>query len=122
MGLRCITDGKPVTVYRQDKTSQNGVSYTQYSLGISSKDKDGNWLSGYIDCTFKKGTDIPHKSKIEISNSFYTINEYNGKKYYKLFVLDFQIVESGLAQTRPKEMNMEWMNVEDFADVENIFV
>ena len=55
MGLVVKTDGKPVTVYRQDKTANSGTTYQQYSLGVSSKDKDGNWVNGFIDCQFKKG-------------------------------------------------------------------
>ena len=53
MGLKISTDGKPVTVYRQDKTTQSGATYQQYSLGVASKDKDGNWvelLKGKFTC------------------------------------------------------------------------
>ncbi len=114
MGLKVITDGKAVTVYRQDKTSQNGVAYTQYSLGISSKNANGEWVNGFLDCQFKKGTDIPNKSKIEIANSFYTVSEYNGKKYTKLFVLDFTVVENGEVKTVPN--NTDFMNIPDGLD------
>lgn len=112
MGLKTVTDNKPVTVYRQDKTSNNGVAYTQYSLGVSSKDKDGNWVNGFLDCQFKKGTDIPNKAKIEITNSFYTVSEYNEKKYLKLFVLDFNIVEGG-NQPAPTPSGDDFMSIPD---------
>ena len=114
MALKVVTDNKPVTVYRQDKTSSNGVAYTQYSLGVSSKDKDGNWVNGFLDCQFKKGTDIPNKAKIEITNSFYTVSEYNGKKFLKLFVLDFNIVEGGAPAPVPSGDG--FMNIPDGLD------
>ena len=95
MGLKVITDDKPVVVYRQDKTSSNGAAYTQYSIGVSSKNASGEWVNGFIECQFKKGVNIANKSKISISNSFYTVTEYNGKKYYKLFIMDFNVVEDG---------------------------
>ena len=79
MGLRITTDGKPVTVYRQDKTANSGTTYQQYSLGVASKDKDGNWVNGFIDCQFKKGVDVANKAKINITNGFYIVSEYNGK-------------------------------------------
>lgn len=116
MGLVVKTDNKPVTVYRQDKTSNNGVAYTQYSLGVSSKDKDGNWVNGFIDCQFKKADveKITNKCKINISNSFYTVNEYNGKKYLKLFVLDFEVAEDGeKPQDAPAPSSDEFLNIPD---------
>ena len=65
MGLVIKTDGKPVTVVRQDKTSSQGNAYTQYSLMVSSKNTDGAWVSGFIDAQFKKGVDIANKTKIK---------------------------------------------------------
>lgn len=114
MALKVVTDNKPVTVYRQDKTSSNGVAYTQYSLGVSSKDKDGNWVNGFLDCQFKKDVNVPNKAKIEITNSFYTVSEYNGKKFLKLFVLDFNIVEGGAPAPVPSGDG--FMNIPDGLD------
>lgn len=88
-------------VYRQDKTSQAGNPYTQYSLGVSSKDKDGNWVNGFLECQFKKGVEVANKAKIKINNAFYTVSEYNGKKQYKIFVMDFEVVEPGEGQPAP---------------------
>lgn len=110
MSLRVTTDGKPVTVYANEKTTQNGGKFTTYSIGVSSKDKDGNWINGFLDCQFKKGVEVAHKSKIEISNSFYTVNEYNGKKYLKLFIMDFNVVDG--PSTAPVDMD-SFMNIPD---------
>ena len=117
MGLKIVTDERNVTVYRQDKTSQNGTPYTQYSLGVSSKNANGEWVNGFIDCQFKKNVDVPNKSKISISNAFYTVNEYNGKKYYKIFVMDFEIVEQGeVPKPAPAPNDNEWLNIPDNLD------
>ena len=107
MGLKVITDGKPVTVYRQDKTSSAGNSYTQYSIMISSKQSDDTWLNDFVECGFKKGVNIPNKTKIHINNSFYMISEYNGKKYKKLFITDYTV--DGQAPQQPSGDG--WMNV-----------
>lgn len=101
MGLKAITDGRPVTVFANEKETQNGGKFTAYSIGIASKDRDGNWVNGYIDCQFKKGVVIESKSKINITNSFYTVNEYNGKNYIKLFILEFETVESPIPTPVP---------------------
>ena len=114
MGLKVMTDGKPVTVYRKEKETQSGGKFVTYSLGISSKDKDGNWVNGFLDCAFKKGVDVPHKAKIDIKNSFFTVSEYNDKKYIKVFVMEFDIVEGGEA---PKNTDGQgFMNIPDGLD------
>ena len=112
MGLIVTTDGKPVTVYVNEKQAQSGNAFKTYSISVASKDRDGNWVNGYLDCQFKKADAerISNKCKIEISKSFYTVNEYNGKKYLKLFVLDFNVVEDG----QTSQNNGGWMDVPDF--------
>ena len=112
MGLVIKTDGKPVTVVRQDKTSSQGNAYTQYSVMISSKNTDGTWVNDFIDCAFKKGTNIVNKTKIHINNAFFTISEYNGKKYKKLFITDFEI--DGNAPQQPSGDG--FMNIPDELD------
>lgn len=97
MGLKIVTDGKPVTVIRQDKTSSGGKPYTQYFLMVSSKNAENAWISGFIECQFKKGVSINNKSKININNAFYTVSDFNGKKYVKLMITDFSIAENGEA-------------------------
>ena len=117
MGLRAVTDEKPVTIYRKDRDTQNGGKFTTYSIGIASKDKDGNWVNGFIDCVFRKGTEVNNKAKIKIADSFYTVNEYNGKKYIKLFILDFTVVDQGeVPQPAPAPNDNEWLNIPDNLD------
>lgn len=119
MGLKIETDGKAVTVYRKDRDTQNGGKFTTYSIGIASKDKDGNWVNGFIDCQFKKGVELNNKAKIEIANSFYTVSEYNGKKYTKLFVLDFTVVDQGeVPQPAPAPNGDGFMNIPTGIEVE----
>lgn len=118
MGLKIITEQTPVTVYANERQTQNGTFKT-YSIGVSSKDKDGNWINGFLDCQFKKGVEVAHKSKIEISNSFYTVNEYNGKKYLKLVIMDFNVVDSPSAA--PVDMD-SFMNIPDGIDEQLPFV
>lgn len=117
MGLKITTEQSPVMVFVNERQTQNG-SFKMYSIGVSSKDKDGNWVNGFIDCQFKKGVELNNKAKIEISNSFYTVNEYNGKKYTKLFILDFTVVEDGeVSQPAPAPNgDMGFMNIDTDMD------
>lgn len=101
MGLTVKTDDKGVMVFRQDKETQSGKAYTQYSLGVGSKDIDGNWVNGFVDCQFKKGVSVDNKTKIIINNAFYIVNEYNEKKYLKLMITDFSVLEAGEKKQEP---------------------
>ena len=116
MGLTVTTDNKPVTVVRKDGVSQSGKAYTMYSLMYSFKNGE-EWKNVFVDCAFKKGTDLVNKSKIKITNAFMTGSEFNGNTKPKIFVLDFEVVEGGAA---PKvEANPdEWLNIPDNIDAD----
>lgn len=111
MGLRILSDDKPVTVVRKDGVSKAGNRYTMYSLMYSFKNGE-EWKNVFVDCAFKKGTDLVNKSKIKITNAFMTGSEFNGNTKPKIFVLDYEVVEGGTApkvETSPDE----WMNIPD---------
>lgn len=111
MGLKLVSDDKgPVTIFR--KEGNNG--FVRYSAGISSKDKNGDWVNGYLDLNFKKGVELGNKAKINIKNSFPCVREYNGTKYYSYFVMDFEVVEEGEAINKPDENG--FCNIPDGAD------
>ena len=116
MGLKVTTDGKPVTIYANEKQTQNGGKFTTYSIAVSSKDKDGNWVNGYIDAQFKKGAEVTNKTKININNAFYTVSEYNGKKYTKIFIMDYTVAEAG--ETPVVQNSGDFMSIPDGIDEE----
>ena len=89
MALKITTDGKPVMVFRQEKTSNSGTPFTTYALGISSKDTNDEWVNGFIDARFKKGIDVPNKTKITINNAFYTCRKVGERVFNSIMVTDF---------------------------------
>ena len=91
MGLTIKTDEKPVMVFRKDK-EYNGSTFPTYSIGVSSKDKDGNWISAYYDCLFKKGVEVENKTKIFIKNAFPVVSKgKEDRNYPKFMITDFEI-------------------------------
>lgn len=115
MGLTVTTDNKPVTVVRKDGVSQNGKAYTMYSLMYSFKNSNEEWKNVFVDCAFKKGTDLANKSKINITNAFMTGSEYNGNTKPKIFVLDYEVVEG--SQTAPAPSgDMDFMKIDTDMD------
>lgn len=120
MGLKIITEQTTVTVYVNERQTQNGTFKT-YSIGVSSKDKDGNWLNGFLPCNFRKGTEIANKSKITISNSFPTVRKYTDKTGTErteigIFVLDFEVVEGGNQPAPASNGDMDFMKIDTNMD------
>ena len=120
MGLKIVTEQTPVTVYVNERQTQNGT-FNTYSIGVSSKDKDGNWVNGFLPCNFRKGTEIANKSKISISNSFPTVRKYTDKTGTErteigIFVLDYEVVEGGQPQPTAASNDNDWLNIPDNLD------
>lgn len=91
MGLLITTDQKSVMVFRQD-VEYSGGTFAKYSIGVSSKSKDGDeWIKGYIPCKFKKGVEMENQTKIQINNAFYVVDKGKERNYVSLMITDFDI-------------------------------
>lgn len=94
MGLIVSTDDKGVKVYAKEKEGAHGKFMT-YTLGVNSKNKDGEWANGYINCKFKKDVSVANKTKIKIKSAFFVATKSGGKSYTHLMITDFDILEAG---------------------------
>ena len=62
MNIECE---KEKMIFRNEK---DGKVY--YSIGLSKKNQDGTYTSGYITCRFPKNANIENKTKIKILNAW----------------------------------------------------
>ena len=62
MNIECE---KEKMIFRNEK---DGKAY--YSIGLSKKNQDGTYTSGYITCKFPKDANIENKTKIKILNAW----------------------------------------------------
>lgn len=62
MNIECE---KEKMIFRNEK---DGKAY--YSIGLSKKNQDGKYTSGYITCKFPKDANIENKTKIKILNAW----------------------------------------------------
>lgn len=85
-----LTEEKSVKIIAKDRGN-----FTTYSMMVSSKDKDDNWVNGFIECKFKKGVSVANKSKIKINNAFPVVEKWNDKTFVKWMITDFEVVEQG---------------------------
>lgn len=113
MGLTIKTDDKGVKVFRKDREGKNGP-WATYSVGVSSKDMNGNWINGYVDVQFKKGVEVNNKATIVINNAFPVVNESNGRTFVKYMITDFTVLEEG--QPQPVANNDGFVNIPEGAD------
>lgn len=83
-----IVEDKEVMIFRQDK---DGKRF--YSIGLSRKDQNGNYINGYMTVVFKKNVDLENKTKIKIKEAWLGFNLKDKKTYPHIFINDFEVVE-----------------------------
>ena len=118
MGLIVSTDDNGVKIYANEKEGPNGT-FMAYSLGINSKNQNGDWVNGYIQCRFKKGVSVANKTKIKINKSFFVATKGGDKSYTHLMITDFDILDPG--ETAAQDAD-EFMKIPDGVEDEVPFL
>ena len=73
-------------VFRYDK--ENKVAYT---IGISKKQQDGTYETGYLPVRFKKGTDLKDKTDIIIKEGWLDFYKIENKTRLYYFINKFEL-------------------------------
>lgn len=94
MGLTVSTDDKGVKVFANEKEGPNGKFMT-YSVGVNSKNANGEWVNGYLPARFKKGVTVANKAKIKIKSAFFVATKSGDRTYTHLMITDFDVLEAG---------------------------
>lgn len=83
----------PVSVFENE---YQGKKY--YKIGLSKKDKNGNYMGGYIDCRFRKGVEVDTSKKIYLQDCW--LDFYLKDKITKLylFINKFEYVADVIKQ------------------------
>ena len=78
-----------------------------YKIGLSKKNKDGQYDKGYIPVRFKQGVDLNNQTRIKINEAWLSFNTHDKKTYPYIFINDFSIVEderqNGTNEVNPYE-------------------
>jgi len=83
-----ISEERTKTIFKNEK---NGKIY--YSLGLSKKDIDGNYINGYINCKFPKSATIEDKTKIKIHEAWLDFYVKDKKTFPYVFINKYEIIE-----------------------------
>lgn len=75
-----------------------------YSLRLSKKDKDGNYVNGFINCRFKKDVKVDDKKKIYIKDAWldFYLKDKETKPY--IFINEFEYVEDTIEKSKEEEI------------------
>lgn len=64
-----------------------------YRIGLSKKDKNGNYVKGYMNVNFKKGVELNNMTKIKIKSAWLDFYKKDVNTIPVIFINDFEIVE-----------------------------
>lgn len=74
------------------KNEYNDKPY--YTIGLSKKDKNGNYVNGYMNVNFKKGVELENMTKIKIKSAWLDFYKKDVKTIPTIFINDFEIVST----------------------------
>ena len=97
-----IISNKSEIIFRKDFEGKPA-----YSIGLTRKDKNGEYIRGYIIANFKGEVDIPNKSRIRIKNAWLSFYLKEGKTTPTIFIEDYELVS---------EPNPEHEKIQDMAN------
>ena len=114
MGIKITTDDRPVNVWRYD-----GNGFPQYSIGISKRGDDGQWIREYQQIVFRKGIELENNESIFIYDAFPKLQTWRAKdgsigKRVVWQILDFQYADSKRPAARQEPAYQE--SYEDVPD------
>lgn len=66
-----------------------------YKIGLSKKNKEGQYDKGYIPVRFKQGVDLNNQTRILIKEAWLSFNTHDKKTYPYIFINDFNIIDKG---------------------------
>ena len=63
-----------------------------YTMGMSKKDKNGNYVKGYVNVSFKKGVELNNMTKIKIKSAWLDFYKKDVQTIPYIFINDFDII------------------------------
>lgn len=91
-----IQTDRQYTVFKQE--NQYGALY---SIGLSKKQQDGNYLNGYVRVQFKKGVELENKTRIYIRKGWLDFyKSKNNETMLYVFVSEFETAGETINKTK----------------------
>ena len=98
-----VLDNYSKMVFRKD--NEFG---TFYQIGLSKKDRNNNYINGYMNVKFKKGVSVPNMTKIVIKNAFIDFYlDKNNKTVPYIMILEFETGDQSNNQVSENKAKQE---------------
>ena len=110
-----IENKYPVMVF---KNVNDGKVF--YSIGLSKKDADGNYVNGYMTCKFKKDVELENQTKIYIKNAFLTFYVKDKITVPYIFISEFETVDQTIEKMKNEGVEDPYANFGNSITVEQI--
>ena len=115
-------------VFKNERETRSGGTFTSYSTSISRKNLDGEWENAPLEVKFKRDGlptfgEYQNYVAIIIDNAFLTFRRYvdaNEKKHtaFYIMILDWHYEEDDLEPTEPKsDVRDLWKDDDDLDDL-----
>lgn len=90
-----------------------------YSVGLSRKDRDGNYINGYMPCRFKNNVSVEDKTKMYIKSAWldFYLKDKETKPY--IFINEFELVGETIENAKQKEKEEIKEEVDPFTQFAN---
>ena len=98
-----IESDRAKTIFRHEKDGK-----VFYSIGLSKKDIDGNYISGCITCRFPKDADIPDRAKLIVKKGWLDFYVKDKITHPYLFISQYEIEEKKEEVEVPKNIKTDY--------------
>lgn len=101
------------------RNENNGKVF--YSIGLSKKNQDGKYTSGYITCRFPKNANIENKTKIKILNAWldFWVDDKKITHPY-IFINKYEMILDGIPKNIKSERSDEGIQLND-EEIDKVF-
>lgn len=93
-----IENKYPVMIFKREY--QGRIFYT---VGLSKKDKDGNYINGYMPCRFKNNVSVDDKTKIYIKNAWLDFYLKDKVTVPYIFINEFTTLEETIDKAKEEQ-------------------
>ena len=109
-----IDNKYPVMIFKREYEGN-----TFYNVGLSRKDRDGNYINGYMSCRFRNGVEVDDKTKIYIKHAWLDFYLKDKITVPYIFINEFEKVGETIDRAKKDiEVNKDQENdpFKDFGD------
>lgn len=111
-----IENKYPVMIFKKEYQGR-----VFYSVGLSKKDRDGNYINGYMSCRFKNNVSVEDKTKMYIKSAWVDFYLKDKTTVPYIFINEFSTVDETIEKTKEepkKDVFEEFANETELTDLD----